>query len=370
MYRTLFIPGSMTLMKEKTRFHFPDENEIWRRSSIFKNTVIEVSNFGNVRKILKNGEIQYFKNFLSGNGYSRVVIDSKNYSNHRLVALEFIERRIDEPNKTSQKGKLDDVLFVVNHKNGNKLDNRPFNLEWATSSENSNHALDSGLVTYMNIYEVFDTYTGIKEIVYGTNRLSDKLSLGKNPCACIKANEGGLIEGRYLLKLIKKDTRDLRPVSRENRCSILVYDYLTNSASLYKSYREAENNTGVIGNTIKKRCKVNGDRLVTDLPLLAGYDFYHAENFHNEFPVWKEIKKQDAERSRQKYYTCIKSGSNLYSKKTEVRNVISNTSEVYSSLKEACRKLNFSYTKLKQRLHALPTGIYSKEEDGYILRYV
>lgn len=52
---------------------------------------------------------------------------------HRLVALHFI------PNPLYKK--------EVNHKNGNKLDNRVENLEFVTPSENSQHAYDTGLKT-------------------------------------------------------------------------------------------------------------------------------------------------------------------------------------------------------------------------------
>jgi hypothetical protein len=49
-----------------------------------------------------------------------------NYRLHRLLALAFI------PNPSN--------LKVVNHKNGNKFDNKLENLEWVTYSENSLHS--------------------------------------------------------------------------------------------------------------------------------------------------------------------------------------------------------------------------------------
>ena len=58
-------------------------------------------------------------------GYLYVKLNKKNYAVHRLVAETFIE---------NPEGKSD-----VNHKDGNKYNNKVENLEWTTRKENINH---------------------------------------------------------------------------------------------------------------------------------------------------------------------------------------------------------------------------------------
>jgi hypothetical protein len=90
-----------------------------------------VSNFGRVFNIFSGRMINSFK---SNTGYLRIQLrNEKGYKNfyvHRLVLLNFIGEK---------KG------LVVNHKNGDKFDNRFENLEWVTQSENVLHSYRTGL---------------------------------------------------------------------------------------------------------------------------------------------------------------------------------------------------------------------------------
>lgn len=70
--------------------------------------------------------------FCKANGYLMFPIaGQKTMTVHRAVALAFW------PNPANYR--------EVNHKNGIKLDNRAMNLEWASSSQNRQHAFDNGL---------------------------------------------------------------------------------------------------------------------------------------------------------------------------------------------------------------------------------
>ena len=93
-----------------------------------------VSNLGNVKNIT-SGRI--LVKHLNNAGYERVqlFIDGKikKFFVHRLVAEYFVEGMADN--------------LVVNHLDGNKLNNCAYNLEWCTRSENDKHAFRTGLRT-------------------------------------------------------------------------------------------------------------------------------------------------------------------------------------------------------------------------------
>lgn len=73
------------------------------------------------------------KGSLTNAGYQRIFEGSRGRSVHRMVAEAFIPNPENKP--------------CVNHKNGDKTDNRVSNLEWATYSENHLHAFDSDIRT-------------------------------------------------------------------------------------------------------------------------------------------------------------------------------------------------------------------------------
>ena len=120
------------------------DGEVWRSVVGWENSH-EVSNLGRVRtkartRAGKNDSeahvaVKLKKTYLDEDGYERVSLYADNETKllgvHRIVAEAFIEN----PNNLPQ----------VNHKNGDKADNRAENLEWVTNTQNIQHSIENGM---------------------------------------------------------------------------------------------------------------------------------------------------------------------------------------------------------------------------------
>ena len=96
----------------------------------------DIQGFEGKYKISNKGDVYSFKTKkllkpILSNGYLKVMFGRKMYRIHRLVAKAFISN----PNNYS----------CINHKNGNKQDNRVENLEWCDHSMNLVHAYQNRL---------------------------------------------------------------------------------------------------------------------------------------------------------------------------------------------------------------------------------
>lgn len=123
-------------------------NEIWRLIDGFNGRYI-VSNHGNV-KCLRNGSEYPIKARIDRAGYLTVRLSKNGQTNtkyvHRLVAIAFVPNHMNKP--------------IINHRNGSKLDNSPYNLEWVTHAENIQHAYNLKLIPKYNKRKLFDSCTG------------------------------------------------------------------------------------------------------------------------------------------------------------------------------------------------------------------
>lgn len=118
-------------------------SEIWKDVPNYER-LYQVSNQGNVKSLsfgarnIKHSNVERLLSCSMSNlGYRKVELykngKSKMFYVHRLVANSFIPNPDNKPQ--------------VNHKDGNKSNNRVENLEWVSAKENISHAISTGLKT-------------------------------------------------------------------------------------------------------------------------------------------------------------------------------------------------------------------------------
>lgn len=122
--------------------------------------------------IKKNGRIFYNGKeklpWVHTRGYRVIWWEGKNQFVHRLVALKHIPNPEDKPH--------------INHKNGDKSDNRVSNLEWCTPAENYHHSIKTGLresprnLTPKQIKQIRKDY---KPYEYGYKTLAKEYGVSK-----------------------------------------------------------------------------------------------------------------------------------------------------------------------------------------------
>lgn len=192
----------------------------------------------------------------SHNGYVyapvKYIIDKKNgeYQNRqRRIHIIIAETFLENPND----------YIIVGHKNNIKSDNRVENLYWTTPSENTQKAVDDGLLVNDKGYEdsqsqpvyMFDTYTNKKIGAFGSiSEASRCTGIGKNTIAR-QAKYGRPVRKEFYFRF--QDDASTEPPT-----IVVQYDLYTHEElGRYWNTYEAERQTGINAKTIGDQCKRN-----------------------------------------------------------------------------------------------------------------
>ena len=114
-------------------------DEILWKTLVYHGEIFERFEVSTDGKIRNSDTHKIYKTCVNKNGYEQICVSlgsrnkKKVFKIHKAIAETFIPNVENKPE--------------VNHKDGNKLNNRVTNLEWATGSENVQHAYDNGLAS-------------------------------------------------------------------------------------------------------------------------------------------------------------------------------------------------------------------------------
>ena len=341
--------------------------EIYKPIKDFEDT-FHVSNFGNVKSIKTN---VLRKPRISPNGYKTLYLKTKNKTKnltlHSIIANAFIEKPISN------------YKLIVDHIDGNKLNNNINNLRWASYSEN----VKNSYITNLN-------YQNIKKAVYKINKDNNNIIEKYNSIkeACVKNNNisyCGIIQccknkqitsAGYKWKYVENTKNILDEQLYENDEQFILIDNIYDD----KFVNYAISNYGKIINIQKniimkitssssysKICLSNIDKKSKDYLVhrLVAYFFI------NKFDNSKIINHLD-ENKLNNYYknleilnNCKENSQYSCGKKIIQYDKITNEIiNIYPSIKDAARKLNLDCSKISRYVNNI-----SKSCSGYILKF-
>ncbi len=155
----------------------------------------------------------------------------------------------------------DGFIYEPNHRNGNKHDNKPENLEWLNRSKNIQHAYNSGLCQQGLRIEVTDIISKEVRNYNSLSFLSREMNIPRHQLREIIARHRQTpFQGRYVFVL--DDSQD-KKITRHQSCEVIFKDYVRNEITITRTAYEASEKTGVKSGTISLRVRDKNTKLLS-----------------------------------------------------------------------------------------------------------
>lgn len=248
----------------------PTQFEIeWRDIPGYSNYL--ASSIGTLKHIRLNRICNFYETKTSNGTYlaSGSKDDAKQYNSrgtHILICMAF--HGLPPTNK-----------HEVNHKDGNKHNNLPDNLEWVTRGENIQHAYREGLRKENRKVVMTDVLTGEETLFYSMNELGRHVGLTKNEIwTFVIKHKDILYKDRYTFKFILGETRI---ADRPSTKTIYAYNYHKKTLHVFGNLAECELSTGI------KRGKAYWHLSRESTSLVKGYILSYDSTFKN-FPKYTD----------------------------------------------------------------------------------
>lgn len=252
--------------------------EEWKPVANAKN--YEISNKGRVRNVL-TGLI--LKPGINRYGYEKIHLRKTGGGHyhttiHRLVALAWL------PNDDEDK-------FQINHKDGNKLNNRLENLEWASARENVVHSYVHLLNGNTSHVQLKDIQTGKVEEFKSIKELGRHLGIWVSILVpLIKNSSTNPVLGKYEINLKDEAAAFDRSNTTEFGREVYVFDFINAKLSTYPSILLAAYFTGI-------RCLSNIRQYGDGLNLIG----YFVTTEKDKIPKSISSDKEELWAKRQRY---------------------------------------------------------------------
>lgn len=172
-------------------------------------------------------------------GYKIIGIRTVNIKVHKIVAETFITNPDNKP--------------LVNHIDGNKTNNCITNLEWATHSENVQHAYDTGLNKTRRIIQYDLELNKISEF-NSAAEASRKLNiLSTSISGCLTNYKGAQYTGDFIFRYADEPL-DPTPIIKRNSKRVIQYDLHGNEIKKFDSIKDASKELKICCDSISHVC--------------------------------------------------------------------------------------------------------------------